>query len=162
LSDVATAIKDFAPAVAWVVAAMGWLVANSQANKREVRKEVRGEIDEISKLGKEILSELKKYYKTSVTSDESQQTEMVIKAHFKELDLRFDRLHCRQLSAFPSGGTVPANDAREKFFDLATFKHFETSSRPTGVELSTLVLRQTHANLVLTEALHTQFLQEFR
>lgn len=161
MSAVSAFIKDYGPAGAWVVAAVGWLVANKQANKREVRKEVRAEIDDIARIGKGILTELQKYYATDTGSDAALLSELTIKASFKELDLRFDRLHSRGLAEFPVGGLVAANEPREAFFDLATGVHFETSSRPAAAERSNLIVRQTNACLQLTEALHAQFLREF-
>jgi len=161
LSAVADFIKDYGPAGAWVVAAVGWLVANNQANKRELRKEVRAEIDDITKISKTILSDLQKYYLTAAGGDDGLLLELVIKANFKELDLRFDRLHSRNLAEFPAGGVIASNKPRESFFDLATGSHFETTSRPTAVERAGLIVRQTNASLQLTEALHAQFLREF-
>lgn len=162
MSDFAAFIKDYGPAIAWVIAAIGWAVANFQANRREVRKEVRAEIDELTKLAKETLLDLQNYYKTEVGSDDSDRYELVIKARFKELDMRFDRLHSRKhLEHFPTGGLVAGNEARERFFDLSTFHHFETSSRPSPKERSSMLLKQMLASLALTEALQLQFINQF-
>lgn len=46
----------------WIVTAMGWLVANFQANKREKRKELRAEIDRVILTVHGLLEAARQYY----------------------------------------------------------------------------------------------------
>lgn len=46
----------------WLVTGIGWLVANGQAKNREIRKEIRGEVDGLNKQIADIVVKARTYY----------------------------------------------------------------------------------------------------
>jgi hypothetical protein len=138
------------------------MVANLQANRRERRKEVRGEIEDIAKLVKEVASESKKFYKSEPASPDHFESVMTIQALVKEIELRIDRLRRGGLSYFSEQLRAATAQAQERYFDQTTGGSFGGNSRPTGATLATILLRQHAAGMALIESLHTQFGREFQ
>lgn len=160
--SIASVIKDYGPAVPWILVAGGWIISNIQANRRELRKEVRSEIVEIEAIIKAVGKELRTYYGTEPATDKSHEHALNIKVSMKELDGRFDRLFSRNLGQFPTDPPLSMQDAREAFFDAVTGAKFESATRPKGDELRLILAKQHTAGLTLVEGLHSAFLQEFK
>jgi hypothetical protein len=97
---VADWIKNYGSTLAIVAAVIGWFVTSRQANDREKRKEFRAEIDAIEKVVEVLCEKLSSYYRSRERNDEAKLLELAIKALFKSLDLRVERLVKRQ-----TGGT---------------------------------------------------------
>lgn len=159
-------IKDYGPAVAWVVAGIGWMVANAQANTRERRKEVRSEIDEIAKHLQEALRGLNKYHHLAGSDEEAEKATLTIKVSFMEIDSRIGRLEQRKgwFRIKPLLALDKAKAASTLFFDEATGGDFESSNKPalTPANASKRLYKQSHFSLRLLNELHKAFLKEFR
>jgi len=55
-------IKDWAPAVSWLLVLVGWFRLTNENNKRQLRKEVKERIDEIQELLNAIEDDSYEYY----------------------------------------------------------------------------------------------------
>ncbi|WP_143330316.1 hypothetical protein [Chromobacterium haemolyticum] len=63
-------LKDWAPAVSWVLVLWGWHRVTKENNKRELRKEVKDRIDTVAKLLDSVEDDAIEYYRMD-NSDES-------------------------------------------------------------------------------------------
>ncbi|WP_179405583.1 hypothetical protein [Burkholderia guangdongensis] len=159
--SVASFIKDYGSAIPWLLVTVGWFISNAQANRRELRKEVRSEISELENIVKDVGKELRSYYATAPASDLAHERALNIKMSMKALDSRFDRLYCHNLGEFPAEPPVEIQSVREQFFDAVTGEKFESAVRPVGQELATILAKQHSAGLKLIDGLYSALLKEF-
>jgi len=118
--------KDLLITVTWVLAAISWVVTNKQANRRELRKETRSEIDAISKAAAEVISKCRKYYSLPPSDPEDDVRSAEISFEVKRVLIRTERLSRRvgKNSAF-----VKAKTACGDFFDAVTQDPFQSKNR---------------------------------
>lgn len=160
--DLAPFIRDYGSALAWGVAAVGWLVANKQANKREQRKEIRAEIDAIEKLIKDgILQKLSTYFDLAERNAEAKKLELAIKVHFKEVDMKFIRIAKRE-----KGGTRgllldQCKTQMWNFFNSSTGKYFEVNERIPAEQKNDHISKISIDAFMFIEELHNLFLKKF-
>ena len=126
---IAEFIKDYGPALSLLVAATGWYVGNQQANIREMRKEVRSEIDEIAKRIDSLLDTLKQYHQVAGGTSEAADCALRIKLTFHDLDLRIARLKSRKKDLSVLLDLQQAERLSDDFFDLVTGGDFDSNSK---------------------------------
>lgn len=154
-------LKDYGPSFAWIIAAVGWAITNSQANTREKRKEVRAEIAAIEEKLGAILEKLAEYLRNPVRDERAQLLELEIVVGFQSLDLMHERLAKRQ-----QGGAVglyidAIKKYQEEFFDLATGSYFETAVRMPEKDVNPRIQALHAKAFLLIESLHSFFLAKF-
>lgn len=154
-------LKNYGPALAWLIAAIGWGVNNAQANVREKRKELRSELDTLEKTIQSIAEKIGSYLRRTANDTSSGMWELEILVLFQSVDRRLERIKKRQ-----SGGTLGLyldriSLERERFFDFATGRYFQTPVLLVEPDLSARITDvHTHAQ-ILIEALHSFFLMKF-
>jgi hypothetical protein len=57
-------IRDYGPAVAWILVVIGWIIGNHQANKREDRKEARADLDCFRDQVRDLIADYRLYLET--------------------------------------------------------------------------------------------------
>lgn len=154
-------LKSYGASVAWLVAAIGWIVGNVQANRRERRKELRSEIEDVARLVKDVATETKKFYRSTPGSPEHVECVVTVQALVREIDVRIERLKRGGLAYFSAALRDATASAQERYFDETTGGSFGTSARPSGANLTNVLLRHHAAGLALIESLHAQFSREF-
>lgn len=164
--DVAVWLKSYGSAIAWGVAALGWAIGNHQSNRRELRKEVRSEIDDIAEICDKFVGAQKEYFSAGLGSLEADQAAQDVKLHAQAIDLRIRRLQCRRWSFKTLHGTraylQDAAEMWEQAFDVGTGGSFESTSRGDSYLAVRTQQMQTRAKaLAFIEALHRAFLYEF-
>lgn len=160
-AEIAGAIKDFGPPVAWIIAAGGLVYNNYAANHRERRKEFRSEIDAIATTVKEVVKKLAAYYSQPERGLEAKSIELEVKALFREIDLKSDRISKRKFQNEVASVLKQCAVAHERFFDLATSKYFESDDWPSR-DITTAHLLELHVQgLVLIEDMYSLFLKEY-
>lgn len=161
--------SDWLPVIGWTIPAVGWYVANKQANERELRKEVRSEIEEVVELVGDILDSLKKYLAQDGGAEESVELHLEIVHLFKRLDTLLDVLDTRQRSGLDDFSPVKllelqdVKDLSTRFFDACTGDDFGEPDRVklTGRELASAWLRCSNIGHELLNKLHRQFIARF-
>lgn len=154
-------LKDYGPALAWVIAAIGWSITNAQANLREKRKELRSEIDALEKAIQSIADKMAAYLRRNAGDPASSVSELEVLVLFQSVDRRVERIKKRQ-----SGGTLGLyidriDEEREKFFDYSTGEYFQTPVLLVEPDLSARITElHSHAQ-ILIESLHSFFLMKF-
>ena len=126
MGDVAgffTKYKDALVTVGWSVVALGWLITNWQANKREKRKESRAEVEAICKAASEVILKSRKYYSCLPSDDEDDVRAAEIAFEVKRILIRTERLN-RRAPHFTS-----AVFACGEFFDCVTEQPFASKNR---------------------------------
>lgn len=154
-------IKNYGPALAWVVAALGWAVTNRQANTREKRKELRSEIDALEKAIQSIAEKMAVYLRRKAEDATAAVSELEIIVLFQSVDRRIERIKKRQ-----SGGTLGLyidriDKEREQLFDLSTGEYFQTPALLEEPLLSQRITEIHSQAQILIEALHSFFLMKF-
>lgn len=154
-------VKNYGPAVAWVVAAIGWGITNFQANVREKRKELRSEIDALEKAIQSIADKMGAYLRRKEADASAAISELEILVLFQSVDRRIERIKKRQ-----SGGTLglyidQIDREREQFYDFTTGKYFQTPVLLGEPELSERITEIHSRAQILIEALHSFFLMKF-
>lgn len=140
---------------------IGWFVTSGQADQREKRKEFRAEIDALEKILDGLMVKLGEYYRSVDRDDAAKLAELEIKAIYRSIDLRCDRLAKRQ-----SGGELgllidPINVLREELFDLGTGDYFESANRMPADLVPGFVLSLRYKSMALVEALHALHLKKY-
>jgi hypothetical protein len=158
---IAELIKDYGPAVAWLVAGIGWTISNNQANTREKRKEFRAEIDAAEKIVKSVVENASTYYKAQSRDNETQLLELDIKLLFEELSSKWERLKKRKFVAASIECSDAAEYALEAFYDHVTGEYFESDTRLTGEGLNGMLQKNNLLAIRFIESLHKLFLREF-
>ena len=118
-----TKYKDALITVGWLLAALGWVVSNFQANQREKRKETRSEVDAICKAATEIIHKCRKYYGSQPTDPEEQARTAEISFDVKRILRRIQTLNTRT-PKFQSAIVAGA-----EFFDVVTGEPFASKNR---------------------------------
>lgn len=154
-------LKDYGPAFAWVIAALGWGITNHQANVREKRKELRSELDALEKAIQSIAEKMTTYLRRKAGDVTGPVTELEVIVLFQSVDRRIERLRKRQ-----SGGTLglyfdKIADEREQFFDFCTGSYFQTPVLLAEPDLSHRITEVHSRAQVLIETLHSFFLMKF-
>ena len=83
--------KSYWISIGWMITALGWFITSWQANRREVRKERRSDVDACCKLTSDVLDRARKYY-LSEASHDSKQVEADISFLMTRLIRRVERL----------------------------------------------------------------------
>lgn len=154
-------LKDYGPAFAWVIAALGWGITNFQANVREKRKELRSEIDALEKAIQTIAEKMATYLRRKEGDPAGPVSELEVIVLFQSVDRRIERLRKRQ-----SGGTLGLyidriEEERENFFDFCTGSYFQTPVLLSEPQLSQRITEVHSRAQILIETLHSFFLMKF-
>jgi hypothetical protein len=125
-------LRDLLVAVGWFLTVLSWFVSHSQANRREMRKETRAEIDACIKLTTELVSNARIYYGKSDETSKSQAAE--IQFELKRFIARVERLE-KKLIKFE------VTDVCGELLDAITGDPFESSDRETLSADSDVVIK---------------------
>lgn len=136
-------------------------MTSSQADKREKRKEFRAEIDALEKIIDGLMIKMAEYYGSVERTDAAKLLELEIKAIYRSIDLRCERLAKRQKGGELGLFIDPINSLREDLFDLGTGDYFETSQRMPQDRVPEFVLSLRYRGMALVEALHALHLKKY-
>lgn len=153
--------KNYGSTIAICIAVIGWFVTSGQADKREKRKEFRAEIDAIEKVLDGLMTKLAEYYRLAERNDAAKLLELEIKAIYRSVDLRCERLRKRQKGGELGLLILPINALREELFDLGTGDYFESSNRMPQDKVSEFALSLRYKAMALVEALHALHLKKY-
>lgn len=118
---IAELIRDYGPAIPWLLVIWGWRVNNRQANEREKRKELRAEIDRIDDLIKEIIS-AHRNYRTNPPGSPADSEALSIKIGITRLAQALNRITL-QLAG------LNLQRQQTELFERLTGGDFETANR---------------------------------
>ncbi|MFB9242346.1 hypothetical protein IV454_16460 [Massilia antarctica] len=161
MAAIAAFIKDFGPAFAWIIAAVGWALTNRQANNREKRKEFRSEIDAIEETVQAVAKKTASYLRMRTRDKSALLLELEIVVLFQSIDIRCERLARRQTNGELGLYIDKVDTIKEDLYDFATGRYFETPKRIPQDELSARVQGIHTRAFLLVEALHSLFLMKF-
>lgn len=155
-------LKEYGPAVAWFVSAIGWIVANRQANERELRKEVREEVGEVRDLVESVLSLLGEYPDSTAGSAKALKLEGSIKFTLEDLSLRIQRLgEIKDWRRRPRMDLIEATKELAKFYDAVTGADFEAAERQDDALASNHHRQCARLGLLLVDRLHKAYASGF-
>ncbi|MCL6262757.1 hypothetical protein [Craterilacuibacter sp. RT1T] len=163
-------LSSWLPIIGWTIPAMGWYVANKQANERELRKEVRSEVEDVIELVDKILESLKEYLALDGSNDKALGLALEIRYLFKRLDTLIHILTERERYSFDEFTTTKLLNMNEvviessKFFELCTGGDFGDIDKQS-LEANDLVSTWLRASLPaheLINKLHGQFITAFK
>lgn len=121
---VAKLVRDYGPAVPWVLVVWGWLLSNKHANHRELRKETRSELDRLISSIRELAGYNRAYGTAEMGSTDEASAALAIKVGFNRVSASLERLSARL------DDPVGAVDKRfAKVYENVTGGDFESSSR---------------------------------
>lgn len=146
--------KDILIAGGWFFTIIGWGVSNSQANKREKRKEVRAEVDACSKLAAELLVKARRYFASASSDSTSKGVAAEIRFELQRLLTRVERLE----------GKYPAFEvigACGELMDSISGDPFESASRQELAADSDLLLKIESDIHCLIDQMEAGFVKEF-
>lgn len=157
-----TWIRDYGPALAWFVVAIGWYINNRQSNRREKRKEIRADITEISKsidnalIGLNDALSLDRPHTSSLPGIPY----LKITTCLREIDLQLERLLLRKYSDSCRIHIDKTRDAFEEFFDIISGDDVTDPDLTLGKK-DIFRLRAHNSAYVFLDELHKLFLSEF-
>lgn len=162
-------LPEWLPVIGWTIPAVGWYVANKQANERELRKEVRSEVEEVVELVGNILDSLKLYLALGGGDEDAIKLQLEIAHLFKRLDTLVDVLDTRQMRGIDDFLPVKLLDLEEvkrlqtRFFDACTGDDFGELDKVklTGRELASAWLRCSNLGHQFLDKLHRQYIARF-
>lgn len=152
-------VRDYGPAIAWAVAALGWLVSNHQANKRERRKEVRADIADIEKELDVTLAVIRDAL-LKTTDVPHEILYLKITTSLSSIDQKLERLVSRKFGDRCRIYQSSCRDAFEKLFDMASGDDVVTVGDNLPKQHQTL-LDAYHCARALAHEMHMLFLCEF-
>ncbi|WP_146193389.1 hypothetical protein [Corticimicrobacter populi] len=157
--DLSTWLKDYGPAIAWAVAAAGWLVSSRQANKRERRKEIRTDIATISASINEVLKHVESTLSAKTPSDRD-IAYLSITTTLRDIDMQLERLLGRRYKTSCEIYRTSCRTSSENFFDCASGDKVLHPSE--DVHIKREVFLETHQQaMLLIHLMHELFLHEF-
>lgn len=164
------ALSEWLPVVGWSIPALGWYIANTQANQRELRKEVRAEIEDVSSLVEKILEAYKKYLALSGGDKDALGLSLEIQYAFNRLDAQLELLTLRRHYSYDEFAREQLLDMSEvigvstEFFDSCTGGNFGEKDKPAldGDVLAAAWLRSSLLGHRLIQLLSTQFVYAFK
>jgi hypothetical protein len=115
-------IRDYGPAIAWIIVFVGWFVTNRQANQREKRKEIRADVDRITGMIRQLVDDHRLYFTAPVGSPEEIRNGVAIKASFQRISMALER----------QTGRIECAESKAHFvqlYELMTGGDFEDTSR---------------------------------
>lgn len=153
LAHFASQYKDLAIVFTWLLTAAGWLYNARTAGKREVRKEVRKEVDDCIKAAYDLLQLTKDYYYDADRSKDSDRTSR-IRFDLHRLLTRLERLsdRCKQISS---------DDERAVLMDRLTGDDFDVVTRAVLVPRDDRVRLMEASVHVLINKLEAGFFSQF-
>jgi hypothetical protein len=146
--------KDLWFAGGWFVTVVGWLVSNSQANRRERRKEARAEIDACIKLLTELVLKARTYFCTPVSDQQSKSKAAEIRFELQRLITRAERLEAKHAQFDLTG-------ACGELMDAISGDPFESSAREALAVDADLLLKIESDTHVLISQLEDGFINAF-
>lgn len=153
LSDTATQYKDVAIVGSWALTAIGWFLNARTSNQRELRKEVRKEIDDCIKAAYDLLQLTKDYYYDPERTHDAGRTSQ-IRFDLQRLLTRIERLsgRCKKIT-----GTYQLGE----LMDRLTGDDFDTVTRRVLVPRDERVRAMEQSVHALIDKLEDGFLQQF-
>jgi hypothetical protein len=153
LAQLATKYKDLAILVTWSLTALGWFYNARTASQREVRKEVRKEVDDCIKAAYELLQLTKDYYYDTERTKDAERTTRV-RFDLQRLLTRVERLgsRCTKISA---GGQLAS------LMDNLTGDDFDAATRAVLMPRDSRVRQMEAAVHGLIDTLEAGFLNQF-
>lgn len=103
----ATKYKDAAIVVTWALTTLGWYYNSKAANERELRKEVRKEVDDCIRAAYDLLSQVKAYYYDPGREHDAERTSK-IRFDQHRLFTRLERLtkRCPLMATYEQRGAL--------------------------------------------------------
>lgn len=115
-------LKDLLIAGGWLLTIFGWFISGTQANNREIRKEIRSEVDACCKMVSDLLVKARVYYSSPPTDPLEQSRASEISFDLQRLITRIERLE-KRYSQFEMMG------AGSELMDSLTGGDFATADR---------------------------------
>lgn len=109
-------LNEISPVVAWSLVVLGWLIINRQHNRRETRKELRAQLDQVCKEIADVEHKATNYH-LALTCDH---------ALGRDIKIRLKRLG-RSLKLLDLGKNRARNHRFVRFRQALTLKNFDTA-----------------------------------
>ncbi len=109
-------LSSFAPAITWIIVIAGWLVVNSQHNRRETRKEIRSNLDSIISNIEDLENSAISYHTTACNDIDGHKIKVSINhisRNINSLALPLDGNFAYQLAQFRKSITLRNFDSHE-------------------------------------------------
>ena len=147
--------KDLLIAGGWALTIVGWLVSNTQANRREKRKEARAETDACTKLAVELVLKSRAYFGAPASDSLSKPRAAEIRFDLQRLFTRVERLK----------GNRDQSDVLKacgELMDAISGDPFESADRGVFAADSDLLQRIESDTHVLIDQLEDGFVKAFK
>ena len=146
--------KDLLIAGGWLFTILGWFVSNTQANRRERRKEVRAEMDACIKLLAELLIKSRMYFCSSPSDTSAKPRAAEIRFDLQRLITRIERLENKHAEFDVIG-------ACGELMDSVSGDPFESAERTEFAADSDLMLKIESDTHFLIDQLEDGFAKVF-
>lgn len=142
-------LRDIGPIVSWLLVIAGWWVVSRDHNKRERRKEVRGQVDQLIRLTLEIEGKAFSYLPTAAESPEGLALGMQLKSSLNRLAVALARLSKSE--------KMDLSECMTKLRQAVTSRDFDSCARqPCNLD-SQWALEISDAANALVDRLEAQF-----
>ena len=142
--------SDWGSAVSWLLVILGWIIINTQHNRRETRKEIRAALNNFYELLNEIEDDAITYHTSSGDPVLSRRIKRRLSQLYRRVNLAFqDTIECQcasQITAFRRAVTLHN-------FDTATYTQLKASD-PVFEEITATKERLVN---VLEQAFMTKY-----
>jgi hypothetical protein len=139
-------VTSYGSLVFWAIAIVGWGVANTSANRRECRKELRSDVDAACALTEKIADLFSTYCQTQPNTAESASSEVRLKLMFKDLGMQLHRLSQRKRFYIRQILKLDASQqAMDKFYVSVTGGNFESSDRQVSEGMTEILTAASHS-----------------
>ena len=147
--------KDLLLAGGWFFTIFGWAVTNAQANRRELRKETRTDVDACCRMAGDLLAKARKYYASAASHSENKALAAELRFDLQRLLARVERLETNSSKCEVTGACV-------ELMDSVTGGDFETATRPAYSFDSERLLKTESDTHLLMDQLENGFKLSFK
>jgi len=154
-------LAQYGVLIAAAVAIAGWQVSNWQANRRELRKEVRQDISDLRSAVERVCAGVREHQKHERSSREAALASVAVQQDFVLLELRLARIRERPRKSKSDVFVQEIRNNQERFFDLSTGDLIDGSVMLTPDQVQNLVTEQHVTAAQLEHGLMKFFFSEF-
>jgi len=149
-----TFIKDYGPAIAWLLVIIGWWITSNQADHREKRKEIRAELDRLAHMIRQLVEDHRLYFTSPPQSAEESKYAVAVKAAFRRISMTLERQSARL-------DLVQTQSLFSQFYELITGGEFETTARQVRASNDHSFIVATSFAERIIDAMERAFLARF-